>query len=69
MNFFETSVDALLNYGWEKLSMGQTAFQVSQAILDLDRLTLKNGCVAESGTFHELMEKKGYFYSLYTVSQ
>lgn len=68
----------------------QTAFQVSQAILDLNGLTrivvthdldeavlsrydcvltLKNGCVAESGTFHELMEKKGYFYSLYTVSQ
>lgn len=23
--FFETSVDALLDYGWEKLSMGQTA--------------------------------------------
>ena len=23
--FFETSVDALLNYGWEKRSMGQAA--------------------------------------------
>ncbi len=27
--FFETSVDALLNYGWEKLSMGQTAERIS----------------------------------------
>ena len=26
--FFETSVDALLNYGWQKLSMGQTAQQI-----------------------------------------
>ncbi len=26
--FFETSVDALLNYGWEKLSMGKTAEQI-----------------------------------------
>ena len=26
--FFETSVDALLNYGWETLNMGQTAKQV-----------------------------------------
>ena len=26
--FFETSVDALLNYGWQKLSMGQTAEQI-----------------------------------------
>ena len=32
-------------------------------------LCLKNGSVAEAGTFHELMAEKGYFYSLYTVSQ
>lgn len=31
--------------------------------------TLKNGSVAEQGSFDELMEKKEYFYSLYTVSQ
>ncbi|MBO4262313.1 MAG: ABC transporter ATP-binding protein [Clostridia bacterium] len=30
---------------------------------------LKNGAVAEHGTFDELMEQKGYFYSLFTVSQ
>ena len=68
----------------------QTAFQVSNAILNLDGLTrivithsldekllerydcvltLKNGCIAESGSFAELMERKGYFYSLFTVSQ
>jgi len=68
----------------------QTAFQVSNAILNLKGvtcivvthsldesllkqydgiLTLKNGEIEESGTFDEQMEKKGYFYSLYTVSQ
>ena len=68
----------------------QTAFQVSNAILDLQSLTrivvthaldeallkrydcvltLKNGTITESGTFDELMEKKGYFYSLFTISQ
>ena len=68
----------------------QIAFQVSNAILNLDGLTrivvthsldenllkkydcvltLKNGSIAESGSFDELMEKKGYFYSLFTVSQ
>lgn len=68
----------------------QTAFQVSDAILNLQDmtrivvthaldenllkryncvLTLKSGLIAESGTFDELMDKKGYFYSLYTVSQ
>ena len=30
---------------------------------------LKNGCVTERGTFEELMDRKGYFYSLFTVSQ
>jgi ABC-type multidrug transport system fused ATPase/permease subunit len=68
----------------------QTAFQVSNAILDLNDLTrivvthsldenllkrydcvltLKNGSVTEYGSFDELMAKKGYFYSLFTVSQ
>ncbi|MBQ6053285.1 MAG: ABC transporter ATP-binding protein [Clostridia bacterium] len=30
---------------------------------------LKNGEVSEEGTFGELMEQNGYFYSLFTVSQ
>ena len=30
---------------------------------------LKNGCVSEQGTFDALMAQKGYFYSLFTVSQ
>lgn len=68
----------------------QTAFQVSNAILNLNGLTrivvthaldenllkrydcvltLKNGSIIESGSFDALMEKKGYFYSLYTVSR
>lgn len=67
-----------------------TAFQVSNAILNLNGMTciavthtldetllkqydgilaLKNGTIAETGTFDELIKKKGYFYSLYTVSQ
>lgn len=32
-------------------------------------LTMKNGSVVEAGSFEELMERSGYFYSLYTVSQ
>lgn len=32
-------------------------------------LVLKNGRIAESGTFDALMARKGYFYALYTVSQ
>ncbi len=32
-------------------------------------IALKNGTVAERGSFAELMDRKGYFYSLYTVAQ
>lgn len=68
----------------------QTAWQVSNAILNLQGLTrivvthaldenllkrydeifaMKAGKIVEKGSFADLMEKKGYFYSLYTVSQ
>lgn len=32
-------------------------------------LAMKGGSIVEAGSFDELMDKKGYFYSLYTVSQ
>lgn len=32
-------------------------------------LTLKNGSIVEAGTFDELIAEKGYFYSLFTISQ
>lgn len=68
----------------------QTAYQVSNSILDIDNvmkvvithsleknllerfdeiIVLKSGQVAEKGTFSGLMEKKGYFYSLFNVAQ
>lgn len=68
----------------------ETAFNVSDSILNLDGLTrivvthrlnesllarydeiivLRNGAIQERGSFCDLMANKGYFYSLYTVSQ
>ena len=32
-------------------------------------LTFKNGSIVEAGTFDSLIKNKGYFYSLFTVSQ
>lgn len=32
-------------------------------------IALKDGTIVESGNFIELTDKKGYFYSLYTISQ
>ncbi|PWV88419.1 ATP-binding cassette subfamily C protein [Paenibacillus cellulosilyticus] len=31
-------------------------------------IMMKNGCVVEKGSFSELLEKKGFFYSLYNVT-
>lgn len=68
----------------------ETAFGVTNSILDLDGLTkvmvthtldeailrrcdaiitLKSGTIKEMGSFENLMNEKGYFYSLFTVSQ
>ena len=67
----------------------QTAFEVTEAILNLQSLTrivvthrlepallkqydeilvLRDGRITEQGTFDALMERTGYFYSLYHVS-
>lgn len=32
-------------------------------------LVLHNGKIQETGTFEQLLEQKGYFYSLYHISQ
>ncbi len=32
-------------------------------------LVLHNGKIKETGTFEQLLEQKGYFYSLYRISQ
>ena len=32
-------------------------------------VTLRSGRIVEKGTFDQLMNERGYFYSLYTVSQ
>ncbi len=68
----------------------ETAYQVSNSILNLDDvtsivvthsleegllkqydeiITLKNGAIIEHGAFNNLINNKGYFYSLFTVSQ
>lgn len=68
----------------------ETAFGVTNSILDLEGLTkvmvthtldeailrrcdaiitLKSGTIKEMGSFEDLMQEKGYFYSLFTVSQ
>ncbi len=61
--------DAILNL--EDLTRIVVTHNLDGSLLQrYDRiLTMKSGEIVESGTFEELMDRKGYFYSLYTVSQ
>ncbi len=60
--------DAILHL--EGLTRLVVTHRLDPALLDRydEIFVLKNGAVAERGTFRELMAKKGYFYSLYTVA-
>ena len=46
-----------------------TAGQLMISWLLQQIIVLKNGSVAEQGSFDDLMAQKEYFYSLFTVSQ
>lgn len=52
------------------LTKGRTSFIIAHrlsTVVDADRiLAVMDGRIVESGTHRELMEKKGYYYSLYT---
>ena len=72
------SLDAETSFGVLDAILGLEGYTRVIVTHDLDEnilrrctglFTLKNGTVAEHGTFDDLMEKKGYFYSLFTVSQ
>ena len=56
------------DYGVTRIVVTHTLEQAALRRYD-GILVLKNGRIAESGTFDALMAQKGYFYALYTVSQ
>lgn len=61
----------------QRISIARSLLKKSQVLLVDEGLlkqydgiiTLKNGSIVESRTFDELVEEKGYFYSLFTISQ
>lgn len=63
----------LIQESLEKLAKDRTTFIVAHRLATIthaDRIVvIDNGVIAESGTHHELMEKKGIYYNLFTVQQ
>lgn len=60
-------IDAILDM--QKMTRIVVTHQLEENVLKrYDKIiALKNGEIVEQGCFNELLEKKGYFYSLYTV--
>ena len=62
-------VDAVLNL--ESITRIVITHDMDRSLLERydEIVVLKNGGIVETGTFAQLMERKEYFYSLFTVSQ
>ena len=69
----DTISEAVVQQALDKLMANRTTIIIAHrlsTVRNADRIVvLKDGRIAESGSFDELMEQKGYFYALYTVSQ
>ena len=64
-----TEIESTLLKEKDKLIIHITHKLIQEMLEQYDEiLVLKNGRIEEKGTFQELMERKGYFYALYTVS-
>jgi ATP-binding cassette subfamily B protein len=66
----DTETEALIQEAIEKVLHGRTSFIIAHrlsTIRNADRiLVIKEGSVLEAGTHHELINRKGYYYRLYT---
>jgi ATP-binding cassette subfamily C protein len=65
-----TEIESALLRERDKLMIHITHKLIPEMLEQYDEiLVLKNGRIEEKGTFQELMERREYFYSLYTVSR
>lgn len=66
----DTETEVMIQQAIEKTLEGRTSFIIAHrlsTIRSADRiLVIDDGCIAESGTHHELIDARGAYYQLYT---
>jgi len=69
----DPATEELVRNAMRKLMEGRTSIIIAhrlRAARDADRIiVLDEGRIVEEGTFEELMEKRGFFYKLYTTQE
>ena len=66
----DTLTESLIQRGMEALMKGRTTFIIAHRLSTIRRadriLVIENGQIAEQGTHHELLQRRGHYYRLYT---
>ena len=66
----DTVTEKLIQDAIANLMKGRTSFVIAHRLSTIRQadviLVVKDGKIIERGKHHELMEKKGYYYNLYT---
>ena len=66
----DTHTELKVQKAFDKLMEGRTSFIVAHRLSTIREadviLVMKSGHIIEQGTHHELIEKKGFYYKLYT---
>ncbi len=67
----DTETETLIQEGLKKLRQGRTTLAIAHrlsTIVDADQIiVLDKGRIIEKGTHEQLLDKKGYYYNLYTL--
>ena len=66
----DTRTEKIVQTGMDQLMKGRTVFAIAHRLSTIQNsnaiMCMEKGCIIERGTHNELIEKKGYYYQLYT---
>ena len=67
----DTRTEELVSLAMDKLAKGKTSFIIAHRLSTIKNadiiLVVKDGNIVETGSHDELMEKRGFYFSLYSA--